>query len=168
MTALEMITHAASQLGPFFVLTVGLCFFLGLYYAADSVFLLWKTSKDPRIHKNRILITAAVGACLMALPVFTFHMVGTFFTHGQPSPLTYTGPGGQKMVLAVEGIENFIQLIGWIAIARGLVILKRVGDGTTRETSDKGFVHIIGGAMAANVVGGAILFAYTFGLTLPI
>lgn len=168
MTAEEMITHAASQLGPFFVLTVGFCFFLGLYYTADSLFLLWRTSQDPRIHKSRILITAAVGACLMAMPVFTFHMVGTLFTGGQPSPLAYTGPGGQKVALAVEGIENFIQLIGWIAIGRGLVILKRVGDGTSRETSDKGFVHILGGALAANVVGGAILFAHTFGLTLPI
>ena len=168
MTAIEMITQAASQLGPFFVLAVGMCFLIGLYYAADSMFLLWRTSQDPRIHKSRILITAATGACLMALPVFTFHMVGTFFHQGQPSPLAYTGPGGQQMALAVEGIENFIQLIGWIAIARGLVILKRVGDGTTRETSDKGFVHIIGGAVAANVVGGAILFAHTFGLTLPI
>jgi intracellular multiplication protein IcmC len=72
------------------------------------------------------------------------------------------------MTLAVEGIENFIQRIGWIAIARGLVILKRVGDGTTRETSDKAFVRIIGGAVAANVVGGAIFFAHTFGLSLPI
>ena len=153
MTAIEMITQAASQLGPFFILTVGMCVLIGLYYAADSMFLLWRTSQDPRIHKSRILITATTGACLMALPVFTFHMVGTFFTQGQPSPLAYTGPGGQQMALAVEGIENFIQLIGWIAIARGLVILKRVGDGTTRETSDKGFVHIIGGAVAANVVG---------------
>ncbi|MGC9216520.1 hypothetical protein [Acidithiobacillus sp.] len=168
MTAIEMITQAASQLGPFFVLTVGMCFLIGLYYAADSMFLLWRTSQDPRIHKSRILITATTGACLMALPVFTFHMVGTFFTQGQPSPLAYTGPGGQQMALAVEGIENFIQLIGWIAITRDLMILKRVGDGTTRETSDKGFVHIIGGAIAANVVGGAILFAHTFGLTLPI
>lgn len=47
----------------------------------------------------------------------------------------------------VEGTEKCIRLIGWIAIARTLVILKQVGDDTTRETSDKGFVHIIGGAI---------------------
>lgn len=48
------------------------------------------------------------------------------------------------------------------------LILKLVGSGTNRESSDKGFEHILGGALAAIVVGGAILFAHTFGLTLPI
>ena len=35
-----------------------------------------------------------------------------------------------------DGDENFVQLVGWLAVFRGLVILKRVGDGTTREISD--------------------------------
>ena len=67
-----------------------------------------------------------------------------------------------------DGDENFVQLVGWLAVFRGLVILKRVGDGTTRESSDTAFVHIIGGALAANVVGTAIALGHTFGLTLPI
>jgi hypothetical protein len=33
-------------------------------------------------------------------------------------------------------IENLVQLVGWLAVFRGLVILKRVGGGTTRESSD--------------------------------
>ncbi|MFA6183157.1 MAG: hypothetical protein ACYCR3_11660 [Acidithiobacillus sp.] len=168
LTAIQMIGNMGQSLGPMFVLTVGLSFVVGLWFVADSVFLMVRVSNDPRIHKSRIPITAATGALLMAMPVFVLHDVGTFFSQGQPSPLAYTGPGGAHVGLAVMVIENFVQLVGWLAVFRGLVILKRVGDGTTRESSDTAFVHIIGGALAANVVGTAIALGHTFGLTLPI
>jgi hypothetical protein len=36
--------------GPVFVLTVGLSFVVGLWFVADSVFLMVRVSNDPRIH----------------------------------------------------------------------------------------------------------------------
>ncbi|MDD3759804.1 MAG: hypothetical protein PHO57_03120 [Acidithiobacillus sp.] len=168
MNLITMFANMTSSLPPVLKMVFGAAYVLGAAYIIIALRRLWKMGTgDPHIHTESIVMGLAIGGCLVAAPTAVGADIGTFFATTHPSPLQYAGPGGAEMATAAKAIVLFIQIVGVIAVIRGFMILRAVAHGNSRDTVSKGATHIVGGAMAANVVMAAITFGNTVGLTLP-
>ncbi len=170
ITAITMIDGINNALPDFLSLIQNAAYLIGFWYVGSALYRARGAFYDSRITKESVVSRIFLGAALIALPTFVAHTQATLFTSSNPSQLAYTGAGGTNMTTAVEAIEFFIQVVGWLAITRGLMILKEVGDGTAGNgvSAKKGVTHIFGGGMATSVVATAKALGSTFGLTLPI
>lgn len=113
---------------------------------------------------RRPMIMFAVAVCLLYSP--TLYNVGlqTIFAQSSPSPLAYV----QSDLASWSGLESIvvrvIQLIGLIAFIRGVMILATLASPQHPPgTLGKALTHIIGGILAINIVGTAIVIQNTFG-----
>ena len=66
---------------------------------------------------------------------------------------------------AFYSIIGLIQVVGFIAIIRGLLIFKALGDQRNQASLSKAILHIIPGAMLINCVEVASIFSNTVGLS---
>lgn len=172
ITAIQMIESLRAQLPDVLILLQDFSYLLGFFYVGHGLWRGRNSLYDSRITKESVISQILLGACLIAIPTFGWHVENTLFSgaHGSLQQLAYTGPGGQDMSIGVEAIEYFIQVVGWIAIVRGLMILREVGNGTAGQgvSAKKGVIHILGGGLATVCVATAQAIGSTFGLTLPI
>lgn len=168
MNLITMFANMMSSLPPILKMVFGASYVIGIYYVFIALRRLWKMGTgDPHIHTESVVMGLAIAGCLIAAPTAVGSDLGTFFATTHPSPLQYNGPGGAEMGTAAKAIVLFIQIVGVIAVIRGFMILRAVAHGNSRDTVSKGMTHIVGGAMAANVVTAAIWLGNTVGLTLP-
>jgi hypothetical protein len=172
ITALQMIENLRAQLPDTLILLQDFSYLVGFYYVGHGLWRGRNALYDARITKESVISQVLLGACLIVLPSFGWHAENTLFTgsHHSLQQLAYTGPGGQAMSTAVEAVEYFVQVVGWIAIVRGLMILREVGNGTAGQgvSAKKGVTHILGGGLATVCVATAKALGATFGLTLPV
>ncbi len=172
ITAITMIEDLRNNLPAIRSLVTAMSYLIGFWYVGMGLKMANDSVHDPRQPKEAIWSRMFIGAAMIAIPSMITSSVGTFFAAGSnPTALAYSGPGGANMTMAVEAIEYFIQTVGWIAIIRGLMILKRVGDGTGSsrgDTAEKGVTHILGGGMATAIVATAKAIGSTFGVSMPL
>ncbi len=172
ITAITMIENLRAQLPDVLILLQDFSYLLGFFYVGHGLWRGRNSLYDARITKESVMSQILLGAALIALPTLGWHTENTLFTgsHSSLQALAYTGPGGQNMTTAVEAVEYFVQVVGWIAIVRGLMILREVGNGSAGQgvTARKGVTHIMGGGLATVCVATAKAIGSTFGLTLPI
>lgn len=171
-TALQAIENFRNQLPGVLILLQDFSYLLGFFYVGHGLWRGRNSLYDARITKESVISQILLGACLIAIPSFGWHAENTLFTgsHNSLQALAYTGPGGASMSTAVEAIEFFVQVVGWIAIVRGLMILREVGNGTAGQgvSAKKGVTHILGGGLATVCVATAKAIGSSFGLTLPV
>lgn len=169
-TAIQMIESLSQRFPAFMGLLFAFSALAGFWLEGSGLWKIRKAAYDERISKEGVVVRLLIGACLIALPSFKEHAQSTLFIGGNPSMLAYTGPGGQSMTTAVEAIEMFIMLVGWVAIVRGLLIARRVAEweGRQGETMNKAVTHILGGGLATSVVATAMAIGSLFSLSLPL
>lgn len=172
ITAITMIENLRAQLPDVLILLQDFSYLLGFFYVGHGLWRGRNSLYDARITKESVLSQILLGAALIALPTLGWHTENSLFTgsHSSLQALAYTGPGGQNMTTAVEAVEYFVQVVGWIAIVRGLMILREVGNGSAGQgvTARKGVTHIMGGGLATVCVATAKAIGASFGLTLPV
>lgn len=105
------------------------------------------------------------GAMLIFTPK-AFVMINTTL-FGTPNILSYTGGGvaqlSQTSVVAVLGV---VQIVGLLAFIRGWVYLSKAGEQSGGQpVLGKALTHIVGGAMAINVVQIKDVIWNTFGFS---
>ena len=141
-------------------------FVLGLYYLVGVALVLGGINKLKKLgHRTAFMnvdsgITGpagqmAIGALLIFFPSFLESMNQTLWndpTLAAASGLSFA-EGDSSLLGKVKPLVNLIQFIGSIALLRGFLILtKATGQGAQPGTLSKGFVHIIGGVLAINIV----------------
>lgn len=75
---------------------------------------------------------------------------GVAFSSVTLGPVTLTA--GATFDSFMRVIVLIIQLIGWIAFVRGLLMIKRAADGTGQASYGTAATHILGGIMASNLI----------------
>ena len=141
-------------------------FILGLYYLVGVALVLGGINKLKKLgHRTAFMnvdsgITGpagqmAIGALLIFFPSFLESMNQTLWNDpslGDAGALSFA-EGDSSLLGKVKPLVNLIQFIGSIALLRGFLILtKATGQGAQPGTLSKGFVHIIGGVLAINIV----------------
>ncbi len=155
-------------------------FFVYLYYVVGIGFVFSGINKLKKLgHRTAFMNVDAgitgpmmlviIGGCLTALPAFLQSINQTIFANASikvANELSYRGPGRETLVEQIKPVIFIIQLIGMIALLRGFLILsKATGQGAQPGTISKGFIHILGGVLAVNVVETANVFTKTFGVS---
>ena len=109
---------------------------------------------------------------LVIAAIFTFFPVGvqvivvTLWGSETPlSPLGYNSSGGATGDMALDAILGFIQLVGLIAFVRGWMMIAGSSQHGTQQNNARGFIHVIGGIMAINIVGTRNVIWATFGFS---
>ena len=67
---------------------------------------------------------------------------------------------------AMRGILMFVKVVGVIAVFRGILILKKIGEGQQGGEMGRALTHILGGAAAVNINATINMLANTVGMTL--
>lgn len=171
----RFISFVSNVDGPLRAAITAICWLIGVIMAFNGVVRLTKVSqKGPKGPAGAgTLMTFIVAAIMLSLgnmmEAVSFSVLGgvDFSTSYElvaiPKAL---GKHGEAAKNAFQAALVFVQLIGWIAFARGWLLIRDIVDGTSKSSMLSGFTHVIGGALAANI--GSVLKALqaTLGITI--
>ena len=107
-----------------------------------------------------------VGILLLYLPTtIDVSVVSLSLGTGAESLLAYTPKSTDPFGPVKEGAIAIVRVIGYISFVRGLVILSRSGDQTSAQQGGvgKGFLHIVGGILAINILATISVISNTLG-----
>jgi len=133
---------------------VWVAFVMGLFISGLGV-LRFKdlAESNGRVKPITPVVLVCVGAALCAVPGFVGVATETLDL-GRNSGTILSEPNVSDIPGfndAIKGILMFIKLIGHIAFIRGLLIMKRVGEGDQQAGFFRGVTHLLGGAAAINI-----------------
>ncbi|MBV6632834.1 MAG: hypothetical protein KI792_07360 [Alphaproteobacteria bacterium] len=157
--------------GIAFILVAAFCYIVGLLIMVQSLVRLSRASQfsggfspTQSLYAGPI-VGFLVAGLLIGLPG-TFQTVNEtiFLEEGANNILSYRGlgdgfgAGGTVIAFAdrwnqvVIVLILIVQLVGWIAFVRGILMLKRAAEGSGQASYGTAATHILGGVMAANVI----------------
>ena len=174
----DVIARVGAETGPIYGLLGLFCLLSGIILTIVGLFKVVRAASQQNSFIQRDGYGSAVGTLivatiLMSLPVFVDVVSTTMFGNTYDTQGTVTAyantivnnAAGTKVAGAVGGVMLFIQFIGWVSIVRGLFLLN-AASGQGQVSLGAGLTHIVGGVMAANVVGTLQILEKTTGLSL--
>lgn len=154
--SLDRVFLAIASLMP----TVGLLLTAFIYITAVglSIWLLWSMMGAARQRDGDVLsplnmVTFFVICLLFSMP--TFMSVGQATVFGDSTIEAYSGmaylsesAGGQRASAVLGAVISIIQMIGWVAVTKGTLLLRKI---PTSDVSAWSVAwHFLGGVIAAN------------------
>lgn len=147
---------------PFAALLSGFCFISGIAFVLIGISRLTKTAQEgPRGPAGMgTLFCFIIGGALMninsLMGAFTTSMFGdattSTFASLTPDVAAALGGGAAQVETVIEAVMAFIMIVGFIAFARGLFVLKAFADGGGQNaTVAQGLTFLFGGALAVNL-----------------
>jgi hypothetical protein len=145
--------------GPIYLLLAVVCFIGGSYMVGNAFVKLRQIGRgDRQIQMGGVLIQMAMGVAVLSLTQTM--AIGGATTFGASTPvqfsgLTYTGtnPDLKKRAEAIIGVLlRIVMFTGWWAVASGLRLFARRANGDQAIPGWAPWVHLVGGAFAANIV----------------
>jgi intracellular multiplication protein IcmC len=174
-----MLNALRNNAGPIIIFTVATAYVIGTWFIISAIMGLKKigesTSAASQTHSSISgpLVKLLVGVLLVYLPTAIDVSVATLWGHGvlnagSDSPMSYSSSGsGGPFGPAKEGAIAIVRVVGYVSFVRGLIILSRSADqGAQQGTFGKGFMHIIGGVLAINIVETIRIIGNTLGFTI--
>lgn len=149
-------------------LVFGLSYLAGFWFIMSAIQKL-KALSSPNAasmgqHAGRsAIIQLLLGAVLLALPSFVKMIL--FSLWGTESIMAPSGFSQGALSYSVEkAIVGLMQLLGYISVVRGLMILNKVAHQQSQETYGKGMLHIFGGILAINIMKTIEVIKNSFGI----
>ncbi len=143
---------------------------MGFFFAFKGVYALKAYGESRTMMSSSANIKGPIAylfaATMLIFSPAAFHMINfTFF--GTSNILSYTGGGvGSISQTSIDSVIGVVQIIGLIAFIRGWVYVARSGEQSGgQQGSGKALTHIIGGALAINVVQLKDVIWNTFGFS---
>jgi len=171
----RFISFVSNINGPLRFAISAVCWLIGIVMAFNGIVRLTKVAQQgPKGPAGAgTIMTFIVAAILLSIGnimnAVSVSVLGSqdFTTNYQlvaiPAAL---GSHGQMAQSAFQAALIFVQLVGWLAFARGWLLIRDIVDGTSKSSMLSGFTHVVGGALAANI--GLVLQALqaTLGITI--
>jgi intracellular multiplication protein IcmC len=164
----DMLVTFSSNFPQIKKLVFGLSYLAGFWFIISAIQKL-KTLSSPNSASmgqqagRGALVQLVIGALLLALPSF-IQMV-LFSLWGSGSIMNPTGLSNGTLPISVEkAIVGLMQLLGYISVVRGLMILNKVAHQQTQDTFGKGIIHIIGGILSINIMKTIEVIKNSFGI----
>lgn len=163
----DVFTNMFKAVPEITALVTALAYVLGMWMIFYGVKEL-KNANNQNQDGSKVGITSQVlfiivGSCLLHLP--TSIQTWSYTLLATDTPLGYIEDQGNYLVI-LYGIVSIVQLIGAIAVIRGLIKLTTPGSRDQEGTSNfqKGITMIIGGILAINIELFVILVLSTLGI----
>ena len=145
-----------------------LSYFMGVFFVAMGIFKFkrygeMRTQMSAQMTILNPLMPFLVGVCLLNFPDFIGTIIGSIYA--SPNPLAYKGASTTGYQQYIKPVIMLVRLIGVGAIIRGLVLISRAGSPQAQAgTVGKSIMHILGGALAYNIIATINLVKDLFGL----
>lgn len=166
--AATMIANLTQNIPDLMRFVTALGYVFGLFFVVKSMLELKHVGESRSMMSQERglkgpIIYFVIGAFLLWLPG-TVHMgTATFF--GYTNPLSYVSDDGNPWSDLVQDAFIIVELVGTIALIRGLVILTHLANQSSQQNSfSKGLAHVIGGILCINMYGFTQVMLNTFGL----
>lgn len=162
----EMFIAFSNSYSGIWQFMLGMSYLIGLFLICASVFA-WA-----KVMEGRSQITLKVPISLFIVGTLIFQIKSALTTIEDTFSMNHDGVlgaaggggggGGAAGAGAVSAIMGFVQILGFIAFVRGLLILHKYNTGEQRDGLGRAITHIVGGAMAINIKWTAAMLADTF------
>lgn len=159
--------------GPFYKVFFPACYCGGLLMGMKGLMRAGKAAAAGH-QAGQVFTSAAVsftmGVIFIALPSLMGLMLHSAFEPGANGAITsysgltvgssdFTAKGNAIM----QAVITLMQALGWIAMVRGLMIIKKVGEGSHQHSVGAGITHLVGAVSCINIVGLAHVIQETVG-----
>jgi intracellular multiplication protein IcmC len=151
---IQVVTAGAYALGMFFMVAS----LMGMKHFGEM-----RTMMSQEHSLSGPLVEFFVGASLLYLPSTIQMGLSTFWV--SPNPYAYLDAVTDQYTVFINACYSIVQLIGLIALVRGLLILKKVGSGRSQETLGKALAHLMGGVLCINIYSTLQMLEATVGWT---
>lgn len=152
--AYSLIMNLGNHIEPVRILIYAIAYMLSLWitFFAIRKLAVHGEGQNSETTIGGIVVMFASAIILFYLPTTLDSMSFTVFGDAG-NALAYTAPeqASQKVANAMAVIYRFIGLAGLIAVVHGILVIKAVAEGTTRDNYSKGVWHLIGGWCAIHL-----------------
>ena len=167
--AAGMFVNFGTSIGPLMKLVLtaapimGIVVMMGALFAATRI-------QEGKATTKQVLWGFLVAGLLFSMGPAIQAMTATLSLGGSDAANVLAGRyavrSGPSHCGAVSSILGFVQFIGLVAFARGLLLLHKHGEGKDQgDGLGRGFTHLIGGSAAMNITTTAQILANSFGAT---
>ena len=143
---------------------------VGVYLCVSSIFGFIKVANG-REEIKKPIATFIAGVFMFSLIPSLMVIENTMALPASPGDILIPGPSNSSdaFTAARDGVLAFIQMIGYIAFFRGILLLNQAGMGKN-DVMGKGLTHLFGGAAAINIKIFAQVLGNTFapGIAIPL
>jgi hypothetical protein len=163
----QMMVNFSNSYQQIWNFIIGFCQLAGVCLAILGIFSLPKAMEGRgQVTLKTPIWTFLSGILLYQIGSTIGTVADTFAMSGGGSLLT-AGSGGSGSIgawsaSAITSVLGFVQILGLIASARGILIIKAVQTGESRDGMGRAVTHLIGGALAINIKWTVGMLAETF------
>jgi hypothetical protein len=148
----------------------GICIAIGIYRLAQS----GQMSQGAAPRARGTIGYLGGGGLLISLGEFMDTVRDSLFGGGQTQIFNALSYGNNTLPQNLQTTANgvfmalfaWMQLLGWLAFARGVYLLVKLSQGEGQKSHGQAFTHIIGGALAVNMFGLINVVQTTLGINL--
>lgn len=170
--AATMLDNVQKQLPYLFSVVTGFAYVAGMLFIVKGLYSLREYGESRMAGSaqrgiKEPLVLLLVGAFLLYVPTAKDVMLNTIFGTSTLTPYnSYDTNNRTGFDELGQVLVNLVQFVGLVAFVRGLLILQRVGSnqGGQQQTFGKAVTHLLGGALAMNIMGFMNIIATTLGL----
>jgi intracellular multiplication protein IcmC len=170
--AATMLDNIEKQLPYLYSVVTGFAYVAGMMFIVKGLYSLREYGEGRMMGSaqrgiKEPLVLLLVGAFLLYIPTAKDVILTSVFGTASITPYnsydTNTKTGFDELG---QVLVNLVQFVGLVAFVRGLLILQRVGSnhGGQQATFGKAVTHLLGGALAMNIMGFVNIIATTLGI----
>lgn len=165
-TLQEMFINFSNSYAGIWKFMTGIVFLLGLSLVGGSIFSFSKVLDGQQRVSLKVPISMLIIGILLIQANDTITVVEDTFGIQPNNLLTAADGAGQGIggwsAAAISAVLGFVQILGFIAFVRGLLILNKYNSGEGREGLGSAVTHIVGGIFALNIKWTVETFVHTF------
>jgi intracellular multiplication protein IcmC len=162
----EMLVKFSSNFPQIKRLVFAFSYLLGFWLIMSAIhkFKMLSSPSQMQSTASGAVIQLLIGAMLIAMPSFIkMTLYSLWGTESIMRPSSFSG--GVLSASVEKAVVGLIQLLGYISVVRGFMILNKVArQQASQDTFGKGIVHIIGGILAINIMKTIDVIKNSFGL----
>ncbi len=173
-----MLSALKNNCGPIIIFVGATAYVMGIWFIVSAVMGLKRLGESAAMASQTHgsmsgpLMKLIIGVVLVYLPSTIDVSVTTLWGYGilgsdSSSVVSYSAASSDPFGPIKEGAIAVVRVIGYVSFVRGLVMLSHSGDqGSQQGSFGKGFMHIIGGVLAINIVGTIKIIGNTLGFAI--
>jgi hypothetical protein len=149
-----LFTNFHAAIGPFYDLFRAVAWMIGVILAMLTAWEI-KQVQDSRGQKTytQAIFTFMAAVAFMYMPELTESFGYTAFGSTYRNPLAEDVLSDNGLSKVAAPLVRFVELVGYIAFARGWLIFRAIGQGQAREgATGRAITHMVGGILAVNIV----------------
>lgn len=155
-TLTTMVVGLSNSMPAIMRMVTGFAYVIGLFFFFSAIYKLkqygdLRTMMSSSTDIRTPIIQLVLGGAFVFLPTLLHIGLSTFFN--KPNPLAYTDMSGSTHEDIIMAVIRIMQVIGVIAVIRGLLLLGRAGGQGQPGMVGKGAMHLVAGILAINVYG---------------